>query len=164
MLAFVASALLFLLADSKLIRNHIDWKESNGETMLYAIKFVTSSVTEPKHDLANYGLQLTSTCLYIPNCHVFTHAYHFANGSCAFSNTTCATTVKANKDYLHSKLENIKDIEWFVEIWERQRHKRGHLQFEDPQYNAQWHLVRRAAESGEIHKSSLMACCSILLQ
>lgn len=138
--------LIFLLlvhTNGKLIRNHIDWKESNGETMLYAIKFnKLSAMEDSKEDLANHGLVHTSTCLYIPNCHVFTHTYHFANGSCAFSNTTCAPTVKANKDFLHSRLEKFKEIDWFVEIWERQRYKRGHLNFDDPQYNAQWHLVR----------------------
>lgn len=130
------------LATSKLLKNHLDWKEGNGETMLYAVK---SPVHPLKHsdmltDMSNHGLVYTSECLYIESCYIFTHVYHFANGSCSFSNTTCAPAVKATKEILHARLDALDYVDWYSEIWERPRYKRR-VDFNDKRYMQQWHLV-----------------------
>ena len=130
-------------ADAKLVQNHIDWKSDNGETMVYAIKTVGQHDMEDEDFMSNLldlGLVYTSHCLYIDSCHVFTHTYHVANGSCTFSNTTCAPTVKSNKEVLHSHLDSLDRVEWYAEIWERHRFKRR-MYFNDRNYTLQWHLV-----------------------
>ena len=133
--------LICCMTAGKLLRNHIDWKSSHGETMQYAIKTIdTSNVQELTNDLVDVGLVYTSPCLFIDNCHIFTHTYHFANGSCAFSNTTCAPTVKANKEHVHSRLDKHDHVDWYTEIWERHRFKRR-MYFNDANYTKQWHLV-----------------------
>lgn len=113
--------------------------------MQYAIKTTVPLVGDKAdktflEELSSQGLIYTSPCFYIEDCHIFTHTYHFANGSCSFSNTTCAPTVKANKEVLHSKLDELEHVKWYVEIWERQRFKRR-IFFNDPKYYEQWHLV-----------------------
>lgn len=128
---------------TKLIHNHIDWKGNHAETMQYAIKTINiDNISDVTSDLNDVGLVYTSPCLFIDYCHVFTHTYHFANGSCAFSNTTCAPTVRANKDHVHAHLDKLDAVEWYAEIWERHRFKRR-VYFNDANYTKQWHLVSK---------------------
>ena len=111
--------------------------------MVYAIKTVGQHDMEDEEFMSNLldlGLVYTSHCLYIDSCHVFTHTYHVANGSCTFSNTTCAPAVKSNKEVLHSHLDSLDRVEWYAEIWERHRFKRR-MYFNDRNYTLQWHLV-----------------------
>lgn len=139
----------FMCVAGKLVHNHIDWKSNNGETMVYAVKTVQSDDLESEEfltDLYNIGLVYTSNCLYIESCHIFTHNYHAANGTCVFSNTTCAPTVKSTKEVLHNHLENLDKVEWYAEIWERHRYKRR-IEFDDRNYTYQWHLVSYVTEN-----------------
>ncbi|XP_067935170.1 proprotein convertase subtilisin/kexin type 7-like [Watersipora subatra] len=136
------------LSLSKLVLNHIDWKGSHAETMLYAIKLRDFADKNTTSDLLDAGLVHTSPCLFIDDCYIYTHTYHFANGSCAFSNTTCAPAVRANKEHLHGQLNKLKDVEWYAEIWERHRFKRR-IKFNDANYTKQWHLHPDASNSPE---------------
>lgn len=162
------------LGSGKIIHNHIDWKSSNGETMQYAIKLVNSDTinnSQVVNDLIEVGLVHTSPCLFIDNCHIFTHTYHFANGSCAFSNTTCAPAVKANKEHVHNRLDQLPDVVWYAEIWERHRFKRR-VYFNDRNFTDQWHLVSlltsdtvhcRMYKFNEPTNCSTVLCCSQLI-
>lgn len=136
---------VWCITSAKLIRNHLDWKNGHGETMQYAIKTRDGVNIKDEafvENLGNVGLIYSSPCMYIEHCHIFTHLYHFANGTCAFGNTTCAVAVKANKDYVHSHLDLLEDVEWYTEIWERHRFKRR-INFNDKNFTYQWHLVSR---------------------
>ncbi|KAF6026264.1 PCSK7 [Bugula neritina] len=140
---------VWCITSAKLIRNHLDWKNGHGETMQYAIKTRDGVNIKDEafvENLGNVGLIYSSPCMYIEHCHIFTHLYHFANGTCAFGNTTCAVAVKANKDYVHSHLDLLEDVEWYTEIWERHRFKRR-INFNDKNFTYQWHLQEGGSTS-----------------